>query len=173
MCCPEFSLKATSEASLSFICVLKGLCLHHGELQASSTADVEVVSPFQGGKAIISVEADKIMYRNAVKFAWRLIIDMLSSLQLSASGVKVRLEVSSDVKSASKSLKLSQLDLKPYEKSCQPLIREWIDQRKLPLPRSLQESLYTNLLRLLAYCAAAAVESSQLDVFGVTVDPRM
>ena len=108
-----------------------------------------------------------------MKFALRLVIDMVSSVRLSACGVRVRLNVSADPKSARKSLKKGRLDLTPFEKTCEPLINDLMAQRSLPLPRGLQESLYRNLLRVLAFCAAAAVESSELDVFGITVDPRL
>ena len=133
----------------------------------------EVVFPSKGDKAIFNPATDRIIYKNSVKFALRLVIDMVSSVRLSACGLRIRLDVSADPKTARKSLKQGRLDLTTFEKTCAPLIKDLMAQRSLPLPGGLQEALYKNLLRTLAFCAAAAVESSQLDIFGISVDPKL
>ena len=133
----------------------------------------EVVFQAKGDTAIINPATDKIVYKNAVKFALRLVLDMVSSVRLSACGLRIRLDVSADPKTAKKALKQGHLNLAPFEKSCEPLIEDLMSQRSLPVPGGLQKALYKNLLRVLAFCAAATVKSSELDIFGICVDPRL
>ncbi|CAE7805575.1 unnamed protein product [Symbiodinium sp. CCMP2456] len=133
----------------------------------------EVVFQAKGDTAIINPATDKIVYKNAVKFALRLVLDMVSSVRLSACGLRIRLDVSADPKTARKALKQGHLDLAPFEKSCEPLIEDLLSQRTLPVPGGLQKALYKNLLRTLAFCAAATVKSSELDIFGICVDPKL
>ena len=120
------------------------------------------------------------------------------------------------------------LNLAPFEKSCEPLVKELLSHRSIPLPEKIQEAkmvncwelqkvgsihlviswyfgicdakckgqkirqpynktrewegclrcciwaqaLYKNLLRVLAFSATAALQSSKLDVFGISVDPN-
>ncbi|CAK9000806.1 unnamed protein product [Durusdinium trenchii] len=153
----------------------------HKQLQRASlnlTPDMidfamrEVVTPSSQNMRIVSKLADKILYKNAVKFALRLVIDMVSSVELSGCGLRVSVQIEADPSSAKKSLQQYPLNLGPFEKSCEPLVKELMAQRTIPLPQKLQKALYKNLLRVLALSAAAALQSSKLDVFGISVDPR-
>ena len=110
------------------------------------------------------------------------------------------------------------MNLAPFEKSCEPLIKELLSQRSIPLPENIQEAmkkalprwlfqkhfsvviyvihkrfacnysccvlraladylaaweaLYKNLLRVLAFSATAALQSSKVDLFGISIDPN-
>lgn len=132
----------------------------------------EVVVPSSRHKNIIGAKADEILYKNAVKFALRLVIDMVASVQLSGCGLRIRLQIEADPGSAKKCLQQYPLNLLPFEKSCEPLVKELLSQRSIPLPEKIQEALYKNLLRVLAFSATAALQSSKLDVFGICVDPN-
>eukprot|EP00434_Breviolum_minutum_P004109 symbB.v1.2.003620.t1/scaffold203.1/size271217/12 len=81
-------------------------------------------------------------------------------------------EVEADPKSAQKSLQQYPMNLAPFEKSCEPLIKELLSQRSIPLPENIQEALYKNLLRVLAFSATAALQSSKVDLFGISIDPN-
>eukprot|EP00435_Cladocopium_sp_Y103_P058785 s859_g20.t1 len=99
----------------------------------------EVVVPSSRHKNIISAKADEILYKNAVKFALRLVIDMVASVQLSGCGLRIRLQIEADPGSAKRCLEQYPLNLAPFEKSCEPLVKELLSQRSIPLPEKIQE----------------------------------
>eukprot|EP00438_Fugacium_kawagutii_P025976 Skav226704 [mRNA] locus=scaffold3811:32766:33438:+ [translate_table: standard] len=75
-----------------------------------------------------------------LRFALRLVIDMVSSVQLSGCGLRIRVQIEADPSSAQKPLQQYPLNLAPFEKSCEPLIEELLSQRSIPLPDRIQEA---------------------------------
>ena len=100
----------------------------------------EVIVPSSRDRPVLNPQTDQIIYKNAVKFALRLVIDMISSVRLAGCGLKITVNIEADPVTARKRLRASSLNLAPFEKSCEPLVEELRAQRNVPLPGRLQEA---------------------------------
>merc|ERR1712032_172680 len=125
---------------------------------------------------IISERVDRIMYGNVVRFALRLMVDMVSSMRVSCFGMHIRFSVTADPANAAQSHKRSALDSEAFEAAYQPLIDELLKDDQINfayVPDGLEKQLYGNILHVVANIMAAIVDSSDIDMFGIHVSPDL
>eukprot|EP00440_Ansanella_granifera_P039880 gb/GFBE01043255.1/.p1 GENE.gb/GFBE01043255.1/~~gb/GFBE01043255.1/.p1 ORF type:complete len:351 (+),score=78.31 gb/GFBE01043255.1/:1-1053(+) len=127
-----------------------------------------------GDSTIVSKSVDQLLYQNAIRFALRLVVDMASSLRISTFGLKFSIKVELDAANSLKTEYRSPMDVAALEKVCEPMVEELLADDEVNismLPDHLEKQLYMNVFRLLANVAAAAVDSSEIDLFGIRIDP--
>jgi len=137
---------------------------------------VDQVMVPSGDGAIISESVDRALYQNVIRFALRLGVDMASSLQASLFGLRIRLVIEADPVNAALPQSRAALDLEAFEQACDPLIDELLADEEINiamLPDHTERRLYKHVLRLVANLGAAALDSSEFDIFGVYVDPDL
>jgi len=125
---------------------------------------------------IISDRVDRVMYENVVRFALRLMIDMVSSMRVSCFGMHVRFSVAADPENAAQTHRRSALDSAAFEAACQPLIDELLKDDQINfayVPDALEKQLYGNILLIVANLMAGIVDSADIDIFGIHVSPDL
>lgn len=127
-----------------------------------------------GEEAIISKSVDRELYRNVIQFALRLVLDIVDSLRISTFGLKISIKVEPHPENALKPQMRSAMDLEAFEKACEPLIQELLADEDINIAfvaDHLELRLYQNVMRIIANLMATAVDMSDIELFGIRLDP--
>lgn len=103
-----------------------------------------------------------------------MVLDIVDSLRISTFGLKISIKVEPHPENALKPQMRSAMDLEAFEKACEPLIQELLADEDINIAfvaDHLELRLYQNVMRIIANLMATAVDMSDIELFGIRLDP--
>eukprot|EP00316_Scyphosphaera_apsteinii_P001368 CAMPEP_0119306156 /NCGR_PEP_ID=MMETSP1333-20130426/6976_1 /TAXON_ID=418940 /ORGANISM="Scyphosphaera apsteinii, Strain RCC1455" /LENGTH=301 /DNA_ID=CAMNT_0007309393 /DNA_START=201 /DNA_END=1106 /DNA_ORIENTATION=- len=142
------------------------------ELEPTLIEAIAAETAKDSARPIISASMDHIMYTGVVRFALRLVSDMLYSTRITVLGVQIDLMVvlNPEAVCLTTAREHASWDAKRLERAFAPLVDELLQDEQINLtllPDGVERQLYLNIVQLLFNIASVAAGQSRVDCFGL------